>query len=175
MNVAILLPEEREMNLVTFGERLEKEIVKEDIEASESGLILTPKDISIKVVGQTSLLADEFLSLKIELEATVDFDAFKESSYEIECIFKSVLRDVGMVYDDLSSEIWMPEETIWTTEFEGQFVKIEKAKPIYVIASKAIKAPERNMTLIKSALDLYGNELELLIIKHGGSIEKFKK
>lgn len=51
---------------------------------------------------------------------------------------------------------------------------VEVAEPIYVLTSKAVKAPEKNSILLKRALPIFGDKLEKLIVKYGGNPEVFK-
>ncbi|GAB4419568.1 MAG: hypothetical protein OHK0056_29750 [Bacteriovoracaceae bacterium] len=119
-------------------------------------------------------MADEFLSRKIELESTQDFDAFKKASQEVEDILKKVLKEFGLFYDELSDEIWMPEDTKWEQVFKGENVTIFKASAIDVLVSKAIKAKEKNRVLIKKSLQVYGDELKKRILSHGGDPNEFE-
>lgn len=67
----------------------------------------------------------------------------------------------------------MPDETVWEECFSGVFVKIYKSEPLFVFVSKAIKAKEKNLLLIKEALSIYGSELSNLIIKYGGDLNDY--
>lgn len=163
------------MNLNKFGETLENRILLADQEAGLNGLVLSPKTIEIRVVGQASLLADTFLGMKLELEQTHDFDAFVKAAYPIESILRNLLQEYGFSFDNLSEQIWMPEDTVWEKCFEGDFVIILKARAIDVLVSKAIKAPVKNRKLVVDALDIYGDELIGRIQKYGGNLENFKR
>jgi len=131
------------MDLLKIALRLEDEIKQAELEAQKSGRHFYPRSIELKVCGQNSLLADEFL-------------------------LKKILKEFGYFFDELSEEIWMPEDTIWEVVHIGENVRLYKARAIDVLVSKAIKAKVKNRVLIKNALLVYGDELKDRIIKFGG-------
>lgn len=142
------------MNLNELGVKLEHRILVADQEAVGNGVVLSPKTIEIRVVGQTSLLADNVIGVKFELEQTNDFDAFVKATNPIESILRSLLQEYGLSFDNLSGEIWMPKDTVWENCFEGDLVTILKARAIDVLVSKAIKAPVKNRKLVTDAIDI---------------------
>lgn len=164
------------MDIKELGQKLDQKIEQADnLSYAEQGIALSPKDIEIKLMGQVSLLADEEISSKIELEMTMDFDAHVKASFEISKILDELLKEKGMELDALSGEIWMPTDTTWELCYEGDHVKIYKASALDVLVSKAIKAPEKNRKLIQESIEIYGRELSVKITQYGGDPNYFKK
>lgn len=98
-----------------------------------------------KLLGQSALLEAK---LNLHLNATSDVDAYTNAqSYVLEMLSKLLIKN-GLRYDQLSSEIWMPEETIYVEFYLGKFVKVTRAEPVYIMISKALKAPSKNKTLL---------------------------
>lgn len=163
------------MKIKDLGKILDERIKEADRASfKESGIGLSPKDIEVKIMGQISLLADENISSKIELEQTFDLDAHVNASYEITQILEALIKEEGMELDKFSNEIWMPPNTTWELCYEGEYVKIFKASPLDVLVSKAIKAPLKNKKLISESIKIYGNKLTDKILEHGGDIGFFK-
>jgi len=164
------------LDIKEFGQNLDQKIEKEDnLSYAEQGIGLSPKDIEIKLMGQVSLLVDEEISSKIELEMTKDFDAHIKANFKISRILDDLLKEKGMELDSLSGEIWMPTDTKWELCYEGDYVKIYKAGALDVLVSKAIKAPEKNRKLIQESLQIYGRVLSDKITQYGGDPNYFKK
>jgi len=84
-------------------------------------------------------------------------------------IVKTGISKLGLEYDDLSKEIWIPEGASFKLLYETSILKIEILEPFYVFLSKAIKAPEKNKQLILQAISLYGVKLLYAIDKNGGN------
>tara|TARA_R110002049_G_scaffold215980_2_gene387380 strand:+ start:1228 stop:1719 length:492 start_codon:yes stop_codon:yes gene_type:complete len=163
------------MNLHKIGLELDKRISDADEKSyADQGIGLIPKDIEMKIMGQMALLADEEISSRIELNATFDVDAHIKASVEVLRILDQLLKENGLALDMLSDEIWMPPDTVWETFYEGDYVKILKARPTDVLVSKAVKAPIKNKRLIMDAIAIYGEELAGRIDKFGGRSSFFK-
>lgn len=120
----------------------------------------------VRLLGQLSLLADPAFSAAVTLFSTVDFDAWIEGDWRAKQILSEVLRDYGLQYDELSGEIWMPEETEWRTMYANADLEFQTAMPLYTIVSKAVKAPEKNEQLLQAASALFGSELLALVRKY---------
>lgn len=162
------------MDLHKIGEELERRIKQADDESyADKGIGLVPKDIELKIMGQLALLADEDISSRIELNATFDVDAHVKASVDVSRILDQLLKENGFALDKLSDEIWMPSDTVWENFYEGDYVKILKARPIDVLVSKAVKAPIKNKRLIIDAIAIYGEELVGRIDKLGGDSSFF--
>lgn len=162
------------MDLNKIGKELDKRIQLADVKSYvDQGVGLVPKDIEMKIMGQIALLADEEISSLLELNTTFDVDAQVKASAEVADILDQLLKEKGLALDRLSDEIWMPPDTIWETQYDGEYVKILKARPIDVLVSKGVKAPAKNKKLIKDAMGIYGNELLKRIDDFGGDSSFF--
>lgn len=120
-------------------------MVEQDLEAMREGFS-SPKKCSVRVVGQTALLE---ANLDIEIAATVDVDAFIEAESLVIAQFSQLLRYEGLEYDQLSNEIWMPEETKYVDIFRGDWVVAMLAQPEFVMLSKAKMALGKNKMLLR--------------------------
>ncbi|RMG40532.1 MAG: hypothetical protein D6719_10650 [Candidatus Dadabacteria bacterium] len=156
--------------LLQIFKELDGEIELMNSERLKADLPALPH-FEIKLLGQLGLFADDSLPNDIILSATRDFDALLKGDWSIIAALKNILQRHGLVYDELSSEIWMPPDTQYKPVYQSDYIKCESPKAIYTLVSKAIKAPEKNRSLIVDALTVYGEELLTLISKHGGKPE----
>lgn len=132
------------MNICKIFKNLDEGLLAENREFARSGLPLIKK-CEFKLLGQSALLEAR---LKIELYATNDIDAYTNAeTYVIERL-SEILSKEGLHYDLLSSEIWMPEETVFLEVYSGNLVSVFRADPLHVVVSKALMAPKRNHNLL---------------------------
>jgi hypothetical protein len=125
------------------------------------------------VIGQAALLEAR---LAIHLAATMDVDFLNQLHGKMREKLDTLLAKHGKKIDPMGHEAWMPQETQYNLLFDGKFAKCFVAQPEYVLVSKAIKAPEKNMHLIIEYLG--GNPTELffeLVKKYGVDLEGFLK
>jgi len=126
-----------------------------------------------KLLGQSALLE---ASLSISLAATGDVDAYTNAEYPVCKQLDRFLEGYGMHLDPFSHEVWMPEETTYSLLFKGQYLDLYVADPEYVLLSKALKAPERNMDTIVQYLANEPTELFFdLCEQYGVDLEEFLK
>ena len=104
--------------------------------------------LRVTVLGQHGLLIQKDKLSNIDLLATNDFDAFLNGEPPLEDIFKKTLRENGLTYDEKSEYIWLPEETRYSVIYESESIIVESPLPIYLIVSKAVKAPLKNKQLV---------------------------
>ena len=88
-------------------------------------------------------------------------------------ILIEALKKHGLDYDDLSTEIWLPEDAKFHPYYNSANVAVERLDVIAALTSKAIKAPEKNHTLIAIALVVYGDKLKDSILRNNGSLDLF--
>lgn len=130
--------------LLKIFKKLDNWIQDEKEEAiSSSGRIIS--DCQFKVLGQFALLEAD---LALSIAATADLDAYSNASYAVVKQLDILLSEYGMHYDPMSSEIWMPKETKYDQLYQGVALSAYIARPEYVLLSKALKAPERNIALL---------------------------
>ena len=122
---------------------------------------------TIRLVGQLSLFADEEFATHVPLFATQDCDAVIEGDWSVKSIFREVLEGLGLVYDDLSPEIWIPKETEWREIHRDPWLVVTSSRARFTILSKAVKAPAKNGALIRVAAGFYGPALTDLFDKYG--------
>lgn len=152
-------------------EKLDDQVIAANKRFADEGSFPIPK-FQVQVLGQVGLLEAQ---IDIPMNKTIDLDAYSNMKYSAKRIFIGILAEYGLVYDDLSDEIWMPKETVYNTIFEGQIVTGMVAQPEYILLSKAIKAPDKNRTLLArylghkpsklfiSLCDKYGVDLKELL------------
>ncbi len=130
---------------------------------------------TITVLGQYGLMTHPDKQLAgLSLVATLDVDAWIEANDFIRKEFKRLLAEEGFEYDDDSEKIWVPPESTYTSIFSTLRLNCKVIDPIYSLASKAIKAKEKNRVLVRNALTIYGKKLRDLIKKHGGDCAYFE-
>ncbi len=160
------------MDLKELGKNLEKRIHAFDEENQKAGRLISPKTVEIRILGQMALFFNEEFSQRVSLEATLDLDALINANHEIENLVVEEIELMGLVLDELSKEIWMPEGTWWETAFKGEYVTIRIPDPISIIVSKAKFAKEKNKKLINETLREFGKELEERLKSEGVDFEK---
>ena len=153
--------------------KLNKALSTEALDRTQNGGLPLEK-VHLTILGQFSLLADNELSNKLTLAATLDFDAIIKGDAIARSLLKLILENEQLDYDDLSNEIWMPKETIFRKLFESEVLLVETSLPIYTLTSKAIKSPQKNRSLIKQSLKIYDQSLRNLIIHYGGDLKLFE-
>lgn len=121
--------------------------------------------IDIKVLGQFSLMADPEASKKLPLVATMDFDALIQGDWSARTLLKIALAKFNLEYDDLSKEIWLPDDAKFIGLYDSNTLKVSYLSAVDALTSKAIKAPEKNKNLIDQSLKIYP-ELKIKIEKY---------
>ncbi len=158
--------------LKSIFKKLDTKISQRNIESAEEGFHFRA-DTEIKLLGQMSLLVNKEVSALIELNATYDVDTYIKAEYWVEKKFEELLQEKNFFLDKDSKLIWMPKETKYLPFFKGKHLEVFIADPLYCLASKAVKAKEKNKQLIIQALFEYGEELEALIKKYDGDLDYF--
>jgi hypothetical protein len=160
------------MLLAKLISALEEEIDLLNIERQIDDL-LRLKKIHLKILGQSALLLNKEILDKWIITQTRDFDAIIEGDWTNRSLIKRALNKVGLVYDDLSKEVWIPPNSTFVSLYESNQIKLEALDPFFVLLSKAVKAPDKNQELISQALVFYGSRLANAITLAGGKIENF--
>ena len=134
------------------------------------------EDSKLRILGQTSLLLNPSVVSKLMPFATKDVDALilGESSV-CRKFFKEVLATKGLVYDDLSKEIWLPRNSKFTEIFRGVKLSVEVIDPISTLVSKAVKAPDKNQLLIERGIEVFGDKLVDELKFYNVDIDRFSK
>lgn len=126
-------------------EKLDNWVANENRLASSGSGLLIPKS-NFKLVGQYGLLE---ANLSFEITTTMDVDAISNARFEVLVKLGELLAANGQELDPLSNEIWMPQETEYAEFYVGKFILVERALPEFILLSKAMKAPEKNLLLIR--------------------------
>lgn len=137
---------------------LDQKITDENQERGLDGLPPLPF-LEITVLGQFALFLHPDLSEKLHLQATVDFDAWVTPSWLSRRIFHESIAQLGLHYDSLSHEIWIPQDASRRTLYESELLKIETFDPLDILVSKAVKAANKNRYLLIHALSHFGEPL----------------
>ena len=118
------------------------------------------------------LIRQELLK-NFSLLATTDFDGLLNGEVPLEDIFKNVLKEEGLSYDEDSQYIWLPEETQYELIYKSEYLEIDIPLPIYLIVSKAYEAPQKNKVLVMQALEEFKDELLELFAKYKIDLKYF--
>ena len=110
-------------------------------------------------------MADKNASEKLPLVATRDFDALIKGDWSARTLLRITLSEFNLEYDDLSGEVWLPDDATFIELHNSNTLNISYLSPVDALLSKAIKAPDRNKNLIKKALEIYP-ELKLKLEKY---------
>jgi hypothetical protein len=131
------------------------------------------KTVEIKILGQMSLLMDPSAK-DINPTATRDLDALIVGDFVAADKLRSILKSKGLVYDELSKEIWLPDNAIFIPYYSSENLTVSYLDPISALTSKAIKAREKNRFLIRRALEVFGKALTQEITRYGGDLNYFR-
>lgn len=77
--------------------------------------------------------------------------------------------------DDLSKEIWLPDNAHFNQVYDGQKLQVLALDPVSALVSKAVKAPSKNYSLIKRGLEIFGDALVKELEFYNISKDKFLK
>jgi hypothetical protein len=128
-----------------FG-KLDQWVSSENKAAQAESFRPIPKSV-FKVVGQAALLE---ANLEFGIATTVDVDILNNAKHEVAAKLNELLLAEGLELDPLSNQIWMPEKTIYTTLYKGEWTHALLAQTEYIMVSKAIKSPEKNKVLLRT-------------------------
>ena len=131
------------------------------------------KKLRITLLGQFSLFAVSETAALLSPVATKDIDALIEGESTPSDVLKKIMRENGFNYDEESMYIWIPPGSSKKIIYDSDLILCEVLDPIYVLLSKAIKAPEKNKLLIQEGISIYADELINLIEAHGGDVSYF--
>ena len=168
------------MNVTRFSVRLgliftelDRRVTALNLERAEfSGIKIGRSEI--RVLGQMSLLTNDWVSHQIVLAETGDLDAHVRADRIVEMELRAILIKNGLVYDESSNEIWIAPQSKFEMLFELSNLTILRLDPESCLVSKAIKAKEKNKILIQEALSSGAfPTLAARIEMNGGSLDYF--
>jgi hypothetical protein len=120
-----------------------------------------------------SLLMNVRLCERLDVASTVDVDALLAGPWSMIKLFREIVRENGLQYDDLSSEIWIPEKASYVEYYSSPLLEVRYLDAVSALTSKAIKAKEKNKILVRNALLIFGDELSDRIGENGGNVSFF--
>lgn len=147
--------------LLEIFEQLDQEIIALNLELQAEGSREIPK-FYVKIVGQSALME---ANTGLILTATMDVDAYANFVWLAREKFCDILGTHHLIFDGLSNEIWMPEETEYVHLYKGYVVDGYYAEPEYVLLSKISKAPKKNRNLLLQYIAKGPSELFLRLCK----------
>ena len=128
----------------------------------------------IEILGQTSLLIQPELTYGLSLAQTGDLHAVLRADHFVKQSLKKILPTYEFIYDEDSPLIFIPEQSRFFPFLNLSMLEVVVIDPESALVSKAVKAPEKNIQLIRQAIA--SNEFPSLverIIKAGGDLKKF--
>lgn len=154
-------------------EELDHHITETNEERRENGGPKVPR-AGIRILGQMSLLTNEEIAARIDLLETADLDALVDTEYVVFRKLRELLRAAGLVYDETSSEVWIPPNSRFEPLFDLPNVRVERIDAESALVSKAVKAREKNRILIQEAIAAEAfPKLADRIEAHGGDLGFF--
>ncbi len=153
--------------------KLDQRVDKENFRRREDGEPALKKS-KVLILGQTSLLLDKKLSVRLGLLQTADLDAKLDMEYFVKQKLKELLKEKGLIYDEDSDKIFIPKDSRELDIFDFKNVAVARLDSESVIVSKAVKAPEKNRQLIQSSVVETGLFKTLIsrIESEGGDLTK---
>jgi hypothetical protein len=160
-------------NLEALFKELDVRMEAINLERRNEGA-MTVSRAEVKILGQMSLLANEKVSMLLTLAQTADMDALLIMDSVLKEELKQLLKKYGLVYDEDSYLIWIPNGAAFEALFDFKNVTVKVIDPESAVVSKAVKAPEKNKQLIREAI-ASGKFKGLVdrIEKNGGNLEFF--
>ncbi|HQH26154.1 MAG TPA: hypothetical protein PLP17_02060 [Oligoflexia bacterium] len=158
--------------LKTLIERLELKLSEQESQSEALGSPSLSRG-EVILLGQFSLFCQPAAAEVLPLIATQDIDALVKATGGFESQFRAVVNELGFQYDELSSEVWIPEGAHYNLLYQGSRFTIQALDPISVLVSKAVKAPQKNRILIQEAIGQYGDQLISRLEKYSVDLSFF--
>ncbi len=159
--------------LIEIFKKLNNLIEAENLQRKAEGIRLIPR-AKITILGQTSLLAQPELTYMLCLVQTGDLDAKLIAEYAVKKNLIQLLPEYGMIYDDDSHLIFIPKGSTYSAFIDLPLLNVDAIDPESALVSKAVKAPSKNVQLIRAAIA--SGQFPTLperIIENGGDLKNF--
>lgn len=143
-------------------QRFDETLVKEVAERRAAGEIRVTERVYCKIVGQVALLLAD---LPFDIAATTDIDILFEPPHAFSKTMETICLDYGLTLESDHRLIWMPEETVYHTLYQGTWVIARFAEAKHVIASKCRFKRDKDKKLIQNYFQCFPeskNEIEKL-------------
>ena len=123
----------------------------ENLQRLEEGTLTIPKS-EVLILGQMSLMLNESATKYLSLIQTGDMDAKLQMDYFTKNKLKELLELSGLVYDEDSHLVWIPEDAKEIDLFNFKNIDVKFVDAESTLVSKAIHAPRKNKQLIRQAI-----------------------
>jgi hypothetical protein len=123
----------------------------ENLQRLEEGTLTIPKS-EVLILGQMSLMLNESATKYLSLIQTGDMDAKLQMDYFTKNKLKELLELSGLVYDEDSHLVWIPENAKAIELFSFKNIEVKLIDAESTLVSKAIHAPQKNKQLIRQAI-----------------------
>ena len=150
---------------------LNQAVELENLQRLKEGTLTIPKS-EVLLLGQMSLMLNESVVKILNLIQTGDMDAKLRMDYFTKNKLLDLLEVNGLVYDEDSHLIWIPENAKAIELFKFKNIEVKLIDAESTLVSKAIHAPQKNKQLVRQAI-ASGKFPELVdrIIENNGKIE----
>ena len=152
---------------------LNQAVELENLQRLNDGTLTIPKS-EVLVYGQMSLMLNEPVATFLNLIQTADMDAQLRMDYFTKNKLLDLLKANGLVYDEDSHLVWIPDDAEVIDLFKFQYIEVKLLDAESTLVSKAIHAPQKNKQLIRQAI-ASGKFPALIdrIIEYNGEIDFF--
>ena len=139
----------------------------------KDGTLAIPKS-EVILFGQMSLMLNESVATILNLIQTGDMDAELQMDYFTKNKLMELLEANGLVYDEESHLIWIPENAKAIDLFKFKNIEVKLIDAESILVSKAVRAPQKNRQLIRQAI-ASGKFPDLVdrIIENKGNLDFF--
>ncbi len=115
------------------------------------GKLKIPKS-EVILFGQMSLMLNESVATILTLIQTADMDAKLRMDYFTKNKLMELLEANGLVFDEDSHLIWIPEDAREINLFKFKNIEVKLIDAESTLVSKDIHAPQKNKQLIRQAM-----------------------
>ncbi len=145
----------------------------ENLQRLKEGTLTIPKS-EVLLLGQMSLMLNESVVKILNLIQTGDMDAKLRMDYFTKNKLLELLEANGLVYDEDSHLIWIPENAKVIELFNFNNIEVKLIDAESTLVSKAIHAPQKNKLLIRQAIaiDKFPDLVDR-IIENNGKLDFF--
>jgi hypothetical protein len=152
---------------------LNQAVELENLQRLMVGTLTVPKS-EVLIFGQMSLMLNESAKKNLSLIQTGDMDAKLQMDYFAKNKLLELLESNGLVYDEDSHIVWLPEDAKVIDLFKYKNIEVKFVDAESVMVSKAIHAPQKNKQLIRQAI-ASGKFPDLIdrIIENNGKLDFF--
>ena len=152
---------------------LDQAVEFENRQRLKEGALRIPKS-EVIILGQMSLMLNESTATILTLIQTGDMDAKLQMDYFTKNKLMNLLEANGLVFDEDSHLIWMPEDASIINLFKFKNIEVKLIDAESTLVSKAVHAPLKNKQLVRQAIasGKFPNLVDR-IIENNGKIDIF--